>query len=128
MTAPSTRTILPRSARFGLLVAIVAALGTGAIVAFQARHEYGSSVDDLDRRAGLLVFRNTASAPAALALPDDEVPRAMGERLEGHGRLLGIGLLRADGRLVASAPGVADLESVYAGVATELGDGRASAQ
>jgi len=110
MTQPVSRFLLPRSVRFGLAIAILAALGTGAIVWYQVREEYRSSVEDLDRRAAALIFRNTPAARAALSLPDAQVGAAMGDRLDGHSRLLGFALFRPDGRLIASGQGVTDLE------------------
>ena len=101
---------MPRSVRFGLAVATLAALGTGAIVWYQVRHEYQSSVEDLDRRAAALIFRSTPAARDALSLPDAQVGAAMGDRLDGHSRLLGLALFRPDGRLIASGQGVTDLE------------------
>jgi len=100
---------MPRSVRFGLAIAILAALGTGAIVWYQVRHEYRSSVEDLDRRAAALIFRSTPAARDALSLPDAQVGAAMGDRLDGHSRLLGLALFRPDGRLIASGQGVTDL-------------------
>lgn len=120
MTSMAGRRSLPRSLRFGMLVALAAALGTGAIVSFQVREEYRTSVEDLDRRAAVLIHRNTPAARVALARPDAEVVEAMGDRLEGHSRLLGLALFRVDGRLVASASGVADLQPIIAPLTVSL--------
>lgn len=120
MTTPHNRLHLPRSVRFGLAVAFLAALGTGAIVWYQVREEYRTSVDDLDRRASLLIHRNMPAARAALALQDDQVAAAMGDRLDGRSRLLGFALFRPDGRLVAAGQTVTDLEPVLAPVIARL--------
>lgn len=122
MTTPNNhrRLRLPRSVRFGLVVAFLAALGTSAVVWYQVREEYRTSVEDLDRRAGVLAFRNKETARAALALPDENVGRAMGDRLEGHSRLLGFALFRADGRRVASGAGVADLDPVVIPIVSRI--------
>ena len=124
----TTRLHLPRSVRFGLVVAILAALGTGAIVWYQVHEEYRTSVEDLDRRAGVLIHRNTPAARAALALPDEQIGAAMGDRLEGHSRLLGFALCRPDGHLVASGQAVAELEPVIASIVTRLRPAQPEAQ
>lgn len=121
MTPPQARFRLPRSVRFGLIVAFLAALGTGAIVWYQVQEEYRTSVEDLDRRAGVLLHRNTPAARAALLMPDEQAGAAMGDRLEGHSRLLGFALLRPDGRLVASGQAVTDLEPTLAPIVMRLG-------
>ena len=128
MTTPPNRLRLPRSVRFGLVVAFLAALGTGAIVWYQVHEEFRTSVEDLDRRAGVLIHRNTPAARIALALPDDQVRVAMGDRLDGHSRLLGFALFRPDGRLVAAGQAVADLEPILAPVVARLGPGQPESQ
>lgn len=124
MTTIQHRFHLPRSVRFGLVVAFLAALGTGAIVWYQVREEYRTSVDDLDRRAGVLIHRNTPAARAALLLQDDQVSAAMGERLDGHSRLLGFALFRPDVRLVAAGQAVTDLEPTLSPIVGRLGPGQ----
>ncbi len=128
MTTPPNRLRLPRSVRFGLVVAFLAALGTGAIVWYQVHEEFRTSVEDLDRRAGVLIHRNTPAARIALALPDDQVRARMGDRLDGHSRLLGFALFRPDGRLVAAGQAVADLEPIIAPVVARLGQGQSESQ
>ena len=128
MTTPQNRLRLPRSVRFGLVVAFLAALGTGAVVWYQVHEEFRTSVEDLDRRAGVLIHRNTPAARIALALPDDQVGVAMGDRLDGHSRLLGFALFRPDGRLVAAGQAVADLEPILAPVVARLGPGQPESQ
>jgi trehalose 6-phosphate synthase len=114
--------------RFGLVVAVLAAIGTGAVVWYQVHQEYRSSVEDLDRRAGVLLHRNIPPARIALALPDYQVAAAMGDRLEGHSRLLGFALFRPDGRLIASGPALSDLEPVLAPVVKQISPERLDAQ
>ena len=106
----SHRQGLSRSLLVGLVVALPAAVGSGLFVLHQAREEYRTSVEDLDRRAGVLLYRNAPPARSALALADEHVAQSMGERLEGHSRLLGFVLVRPDGRVVASGSSLADLE------------------
>lgn len=112
MTTQRRRTHMPRSIRFGMLVALLAAIATGAVVWYQVREEHRTSVDDLGRRASLLTHRISQAAREALSQPDELVPQAMGDRLDGHSRLLGMALFRADGRLVASGMGMADWEQL----------------
>ena len=128
MTQPTRRSLLPRSVRFGLVVAILAALGTGAIVWYQVREENRTSIEDLDRRAGVLLHRNTPAARAALSLPDDQVSAAMGDRLNGYFRLLGFALFRADGRLIASGQGIADLEPTLARIVDSVSQAKPQSQ
>lgn len=109
-------------------MAFLAALGTGAIVWYQVHEEFRTSVEDLDRRAGVLIHRNTPAARIALALPDDQVRVRMGDRLDGHSRLLGFALFRPDGRLVAAGQAVADLEPILAPVVARLGPGQPESQ
>lgn len=114
---------VPRSIRFGLVVAILAALGTGAVVWYQVHEEYSTSVEDLDRRAGVLLHRITPSVRAAFAMPDDKVSDAMGDRLDGHSRLLGFAMFRMDGRMVASGHGVADFETIITPMVARINEG-----
>ncbi|MBS0197244.1 MAG: trehalose-6-phosphate synthase [Planctomycetes bacterium] len=123
MTTPPVRFRLPRSVRLGMTIALLAALGTGAIVWYQVNEEYRTSVEDLDRRAGVLLHRTTPAARSALELPDDQIAKAMGERLEGHSRLLGFALFRPDGRYVAGGEAVADLESTIAPIVARIHTG-----
>jgi len=111
-----------------LVVAILAALGTGAIVWYQVREENRTSIEDLDRRASVLLHRNTPAARAALSLPDDQVSAAMGDRLNGYFRLLGFALFRADGRLIASGQGIADLEPTLARIVGSVSQAKPESQ
>ena len=111
---------LPRSVRFGLVVGILAGLGTAVTVWYQVRQEYRAGIDDLDRRAVVLVYRNMLTAKVAMKLPDDKVAAAMGDRLDGHSRLLGFALFRLNGRLLAASTAVADLEPTLVPIVTGL--------
>jgi trehalose 6-phosphate synthase len=112
MTIGTSKFKIPRSARFGLIISFLAVVGSGGVVWYQVNEEYRTSVEDLDRRAGMLVHRNVSAAYNALQLPDAQVARALGDRLDGHSRLLGLALFRKDGDLVAAGPGISDLASV----------------
>jgi trehalose 6-phosphate synthase len=118
MTTKARKFQVPRSARFGLVVAFLAAVGSGAVVWHQVREEYRTSVEDLDRRAGMLLHRNASAARKALQSVPGSVSDSMGDRLEGHSRLLGLALFRQDGSMVAAGPGVSDLEPAMQSVAT----------
>lgn len=111
---------VPRSVRFGLVVAVIAAMGTGAMVWYQVREDYRTSVEDLDRRASVLLHRNLPATRNALLLPDDQVGTSMGDRLEGRSRLLGFAIFRPDLRLVAGGDGVADLEPILAPIVQRI--------
>lgn len=120
MTDNQSRFHLPRSIRFGLFIALLAAFGTGGIVYYHVREEYRTSVEDLDRRAGVLIHRNTPGAIAALNLPDDQIYAALGDRLEGHSRLLGFALYRGDSKMVASGAAVTELEPTLTPIVQSL--------
>lgn len=90
---------LPRSVRFGFLMAVIGILSTAGVVWLQARQEYATSVDDLDRRAGLVLYRVAPAARLALSVVDNTAPEVLGDRLEGHSRLLGLALYRENGDL-----------------------------
>lgn len=100
-----------RSLRFGVLIAALGGAATAVICWQQVAQERRQSLDDLERRANLLVYRLSATAEKSLALADADVAVAMGERLEGHSRLLGFAIARADGRVIAAGPGVPELDS-----------------
>lgn len=104
------RPLRSRSARFGLVVALLAMTVTGAVSWFQIRSEQQSGLDDLERRASLLAHRNAAAALMALGQPEPQV--AIGDRLDGHSRLIGLALFRANGELAAAGNGIADMASI----------------
>lgn len=103
---------MSRSFRFGVLIAALGGAGTGAVCWQQVAQERRQSLDDLERRANILAYRLSAATVKSLGLPDVEVAGAMGERLEGHSRLLGFAVARPDGRVVASGPGVPEFDGV----------------
>ncbi len=103
---------VPKSLRFGLLIACVAGIATAAISWQQIASEQRTGLDDLSKRASLLAHRLAPNVAQALEKTDSEVLPALGQRLEGYSRLLGFAVFRENGKLVASGEGVADLESV----------------
>jgi trehalose 6-phosphate synthase len=104
-----------KSMRFGLLIATTAGLATALVFWFQIDGELRQGVEDLNRRAQLLSHRLAPAARQALDRDDSLVPAAMGDRLDGHLRLLGMALYRPDGRMVASAHGLSDLSDLLDG-------------
>ncbi len=100
-----------KSLRFGVLIAVLAGVATATISWQQIAGEHRAGLDDLGRRANLLAHRLSPAAVDALSRPDASVEPRMGERLDGHSRLLGFAIFRADGRMVASGHGVADFEA-----------------
>lgn len=104
---------LPRSVRFGFLMAVIGILSTAGVVWLQARQEYATSVDDLDRRAGLVLYRVAPAARLALSVADNTAPEVLGDRLEGHSRLLGLALYRENGDRIAGGRGTEDLHGVF---------------
>jgi trehalose-6-phosphate synthase len=109
------RSRFPRSARFGLLIAFLSAAVTAGIAWRQIQSEHQRGLEDLERRAQLLAHRNAPAALQALVHSDIPAQVALGDRLDGHSRFLGMAIYRADGRLAAGGQGVADLAEVMAG-------------
>lgn len=117
MSKIPTRPLTSRSARFGLLVALLATTVAAALSWHQIHGEQQSGLDDLERRAKLLAHRNAVAAMSALSQSDPQV--AIGDRLNGHSRLLGMALFRADGKLVAAGDGLNDLSVLTSEPATQ---------
>ena len=106
------RSRLPRSARFGLLIALLAAAVTAGIAWQQTRNEHRRGLDDLEWRARLLAHRNAPAAQLALGRADTAVQAAIGDRLNGHSRLLGMAIYHADGLLAAALHALRKLGAV----------------
>ncbi len=98
--------------RLGILIAGTAALASAFVAWRQVHEERRIDEEDLTRRAAVLAHRLSPGTVAALAGTDSEATAALGERLEGHSRLLGFAVFRTDGRMMASGRGVAGLEDV----------------
>jgi trehalose 6-phosphate synthase len=103
-------TRVSRSLRFGVLIAALGGAATAVVSWQQVAGERRQGLEDLERRASILAYRLSPTTTRMLALPDEEIAGAMGDRLEGHSRLLGFAVCRSDGRVVAAGPGVPDLE------------------
>lgn len=98
-----------RSLRFGLVIATLAGVATGAVFWFQINSEHRQGLDDLTRRAQLLGHRIAPTARQALEREDSAVAAVMADRLDGHSRLLGMALYRPDGRMIASGQGLSEI-------------------
>ncbi len=106
---PPRKTGASKSLRFGLMIAMLSAIATGSVFWFQVQRERRLGLDDLTRRAQLLSHRLAPQARLALQQADAGVAGALGDRLDGHLRLLGMAVYRPDGSLVASGDGLAEL-------------------
>ncbi len=95
-----------RSLRFGVLIATLSCIATGLVFWFQVNGEHRQGLDDLTRRAQLLGHRITPMARMALDRDDSRVAEVVGDRFDGHSRLLGMALYRPDGSRIASGQGV----------------------
>ncbi|MGH7132028.1 MAG: alpha,alpha-trehalose-phosphate synthase (UDP-forming), partial [Phycisphaerales bacterium] len=118
------RPLFPKSLRFGLLVATLAALATGAVFSYQIRNEHRESLDDLRRRAQLLGHRIAPTARQALSADAARPSELVGDRLDGHSRLIGMAIYDLDGHPIAAADGVTELaESLVESVSRALASG-----
>ncbi|MBL0926168.1 MAG: trehalose-6-phosphate synthase [Phycisphaerales bacterium] len=125
--AATSHTLSSKSIRFGLLIAVLAAAATGAIFWFQISAEQQQGLEDLTRRAQLLGHRVTPTARRAFDADESRVPTVVGDRLEGHLRLLGMSLHRADGTMIACGQGLTDLAAAVAPAARQAVDTGADA-
>lgn len=99
---------VPRSAKIGLLIAGVVGLATGVMAWYQVQRERAIDEDDLVRRAEALTYQMTWAANRALSLPDAEARKSLSGRLDGHRRVIGFAVYRADGSLLAGGQGVSE--------------------
>ncbi len=100
--------------RLGALIACMAAFFFAFAAWRQVQRERRIDEEDLTRRAAVLAYQLAPEATAALQGSDAEALAALGDRLDGHRRLLGFAVFRSDGRMVAAGKDVADLEGVFA--------------
>ena len=100
------------AARFGLLIAVLAAAVTAGISWHQTRSEHQRGLEDLDRRARLLAHRNSPAAVLALSPTDAPIQSVIGDRLDGHSRLLGMAVYRADATLFAPGERIAEMAEI----------------
>ncbi|XVJ59471.1 MAG: trehalose-6-phosphate synthase [Tepidisphaera sp.] len=96
-----------KSLRFGLFIATLAAIGAGTVIWFQVHSQQREGLGDLTRRAQLLGHRLAPLARGAINAPESAAA-LMGDRLDGHSRLLGMAIYGADGKLLAAGEGIAE--------------------
>ena len=110
-----------RSLRFGLVIATLSCIALGLVFWFLVNGEHRQGLDDLTRRAQLLGHRITPMARLALEGDDSRVAEVIGDRFDGHSRLLGMALYRADGRRIAGGEGLSEFaDSVQDSVRSSL--------
>lgn len=97
-----------KSIGFGLTIASLATLATAVLLWTHMRREQREGLDDLNRRAQLLTHRIGPVAREALGMGDIEAGVAMGDRLEGHARLMGLVAFGPEGRVVAAGRGLSE--------------------
>jgi len=99
---------MPNSLRMGLPIALLVGLLTSMLAWFQVEQERLNDLEEMDRRAYALAHQIAYSVQTALQLPDSEAAIVWGSMLEGYRRLIGLGVYRPDGRLIAAGKGVTD--------------------
>src|SRR5688572_15414719 len=99
---------LSRTLRFGILIAGIVGVITGAMAWQQAETERQANLEDIERRAHALAHQLSYTVREALELPDAAIVQVLGSRLDGYRRLVGFAVYRPDGRLVAAAKAVAE--------------------
>ncbi len=110
-----------KSLPIAVLVACLAGLATGYMAWQLIEAERRSGAEDLERRSSLLALRLTPVATQALELPEADVPGVLGHRLDGHGQLEGLALLRKDGSVLAANPELGEFfESLRPALRSEL--------
>lgn len=107
----TNRSRVPHGARIGLLVAGIVGLALGVLAWVQVQRERAIDEEDLDRRAHALAYQMNWIARQALTLPDADVTAILGDRLNGHRRVIGSALFRPDGRMIASGEGISEFDT-----------------
>ncbi len=115
---PSTP-LSSKSLRLGVVLATLAAIVVGVLLWTQVRREHRHTIDDLDRRSLLLAFRVDSLARTALLADEKLAASLLSDRLDGHSRLIGMALFRADGSLLAAGNGVGELAPTVQPVVSE---------
>ncbi len=103
---------LPRSARIGLLVAGIGGVLVGLLAWGQWQREREIDADDLERRAYVLANQMTWLARQALEHAGAEQAQLLADRLDGHRRVLGYAIHRADGTRLAGASDLDEFNDV----------------
>ena len=123
-TSPPLTPRFPRSVRFGAFVALLAAVGTAAIFWQQLRTERVQGLEDLDKRARMLTYLNEAAIEQSLTNYGKRASVDIGDRLDGHSRLLGLAIYSAGGQLVASGDGATALAGTQSAIVAKALAGR----
>lgn len=104
-----------KSLRIGVLIAGVTGLTIGAMAWLQVQRERRIDLEDVDRRAHVLVHQISDNVHAALTQPDEQVGATLRSQLDGYRRLIGFAVYRPDGRHVASGKGVNEFADAIKG-------------
>jgi alpha,alpha-trehalose-phosphate synthase [UDP-forming] len=109
--------------RMGFLISGIVAIATVLVAWFQWQTERRTDRDDLDRRARSLAYHFKDTVQDALGQPDAEAAKLLAGQVEGHSRLIGFAVFRANGHKVAAGKGITQyLEEIQPAVATALGE------
>ncbi len=100
--ANTTGPLSSKSLRLGLLIAVLVATALGVLFWRQIQTEHRQGMDDLTRRAQLLSFRLAPVAREAIQADPALAAALLGDRLNGHQRLLGLALFAPNGRRIAA--------------------------
>jgi alpha,alpha-trehalose-phosphate synthase [UDP-forming] len=110
-----------RGLRMGFLIAGIVGIATVVVAWFQWQAERRTDRDDLDRRARSLAYHFRDTVQEALSQPDPEAAKMLAGQVEGHSRLIGFAVFRADGRKVAAGKGITQyLDEIQPVVASAL--------
>lgn len=99
-------TISRHSMFLGSCVALAGGLITLGLLLHRTYAEFRDGSEDLTRRAQVLSHRIAGPARIALEGYSGDWPGVFGDRLNGHSRLLGIGVVRNDGTVLAAGEGL----------------------
>ena len=100
--------------RMGLLIAGLAGILTAAMAWVQVARERRIDLEDIDRRAHVLLYQLAPAVREVLSQPDQDAATALAPHVEGYRRLLGFAVYRPDGQLIAAAKGVREfLEALH---------------
>jgi len=97
-----------KGSHMGFLIAGIVAFATLPMAWFQWQSEQRIDQDDLDRRARMLAYQLKEGVQGALAESDREAAKILAGQLDGHSRLLGFAVFRADGRRVAAGKALSE--------------------
>lgn len=111
---------ISNSLRMAVLIAGLCGVAIGLMAWYQVNRERQADLEDLMRRAGVLVHRLSPGVLDALKRPDTEIQGELAPRLEAYRHLIGFALYRPDGRLVASTKTVPEFDQALRGPVTRV--------